>query len=275
MSHQIALSAWRLGDAHKSVGQAHCCYPTCPVGLHTVHCFVLPVRAAVHRPPWRRPGQSAPVDRCPGLAGRAVARGPRRPRLGGHSLCSGSGGVRHSRGVCVVAMLGMHSARICPSARDVQASTAAGVATLLLDAGADLTARVQLPPAAEVDSDDSSENPAPTGQRSGWTALHLACREGDVEMARLLTSRGAPVDAANGRNGQTPLHIAASALKPVVIDVLLSCRASVHSTNHLGRNALHEACRAMGCKGRRRDGVAVEAGPSRPSGRPRRQLFAN
>ncbi|GBO98313.1 Ankyrin-1 [Eumeta japonica] len=47
------------------------------------------------------------------------------------------------------------------------------------------------------------------GTPAGDTALHLAARRRDVDMARILVDYGAPVDATNGA-GQTALHIAAA-----------------------------------------------------------------
>ncbi|KAL2864012.1 ankyrin repeat-containing domain protein [Aspergillus lucknowensis] len=85
--------------------------------------------------------------------------------------------------------------------------------------------------------------------RNGFTPLHVAAREGDTEMTRLLLSYGSDVSAPD-RQRWTPLHRAVSPLGDVsaghlkVIDLLLEAGANVNSANPRGSTPLHVAIRA-------------------------------
>jgi ankyrin len=48
------------------------------------------------------------------------------------------------------------------------------------------------------------------GNRYGQTPLHLAAKQGNSELIRLLLEQGAVVDAAENAAGYTPLHTAAA-----------------------------------------------------------------
>ncbi|KAL8602489.1 hypothetical protein ACOMHN_066016 [Nucella lapillus] len=72
------------------------------------------------------------------------------------------------------------------------------------------------------------------------TLLHLACKEGYYEMAKLLLTRGAKVDA-KGVGGLTPLHWAAKAPRHQgIIELLLDNGADLYAKDDYGCMALGE-----------------------------------
>ena len=76
----------------------------------------------------------------------------------------------------------------------------------------------------------------------GMTALHWAARHGDVEMARLLITAGANVEAGTRIGRYTPLHLAGRAGGAGVVEALLAAGADVHAkTTNSGVTALHLA----------------------------------
>jgi ankyrin repeat protein len=79
-------------------------------------------------------------------------------------------------------------------------------------------------------------------QNSDWgcTPLHLAARDGRVDLVQLLIERGADVNARNHR-GATPLHYAASS-RPVSV-FLLENKARADVADESGRTPLHWAAR--------------------------------
>ena len=91
---------------------------------------------------------------------------------------------------------------------------------LLLDRGEDVTAQISF----------------------GWTVLHLAVREKDIdpEVVRLLLDSGADI-AAKGDQGDTPLHHAASHSGPEVVRLLLERGADVMARDDLKNTPLHAA----------------------------------
>lgn len=95
------------------------------------------------------------------------------------------------------------------------------VAALLADAGADLNSSCRS-----------------FGQKN--TALHLATLLKDVRMVKLLTGRGATVDAI-GRDGWTPLGLSARSGSPEVAKALLAAGASVFATSSNGKTPLEIA----------------------------------
>lgn len=60
--------------------------------------------------------------------------------------------------------------------------------------------------------------------KDGWDAFHIACRSGDVSMAKYLHSRHPDSVRAVSNNGRTPLHTAALHARNPVIKFLLATR---------------------------------------------------
>ncbi|KAG7306284.1 hypothetical protein JYU34_008884 [Plutella xylostella] len=75
---------------------------------------------------------------------------------------------------------------------------------------------------------------------SGDTALHLAARRRDVDMARILVDYGAAVDALNGA-GQTPLHIAAAEGDEPLVKYFYGVRANAGIADNEDRTPMHLA----------------------------------
>ncbi len=78
---------------------------------------------------------------------------------------------------------------------------------------------------------------------TGWgePPLHMACRRGKVEMARLLIEHGARVNMKS-RACLLPLHEAVRKGNDDVVTLLLGYGAAPNETNCLGLTALHIAC---------------------------------
>ena len=72
------------------------------------------------------------------------------------------------------------------------------------------------------------------------TPLHVAARGGHLQVAQLLTAKGAPVNACNAR-AQTPLHYAASKGQAAVAALLLSLGATVDAADFWEMTPLHYA----------------------------------
>ncbi|XP_068632382.1 serine/threonine-protein phosphatase 6 regulatory ankyrin repeat subunit B isoform X2 [Battus philenor] len=75
---------------------------------------------------------------------------------------------------------------------------------------------------------------------AGDTALHLAARRRDVDMARILVDYGASVDAVNGA-GQTSLHIAAAEGDEPLVKYFYGVRANAAITDNEDRTPMHLA----------------------------------
>lgn len=73
----------------------------------------------------------------------------------------------------------------------------------------------------------SIPSPLPRTQ-TGLTALHLAAKEGFVDIVEELISRGAHIDAPT-RKGNTPLHISSLAGHLEVVRLLLDAGANVNA----------------------------------------------
>ncbi|XP_030020883.1 serine/threonine-protein phosphatase 6 regulatory ankyrin repeat subunit A isoform X1 [Manduca sexta] len=75
---------------------------------------------------------------------------------------------------------------------------------------------------------------------AGDTALHLAARRRDVDMARILVDYGAVVDATNGA-GQTALHIAAAEGDEPLVKYFYGVRANAAIADNEDRTPMHLA----------------------------------
>jgi ankyrin repeat protein len=75
-----------------------------------------------------------------------------------------------------------------------------------------------------------------TGRRDGFTALHEASIEGNIEIAKYLLSLGAGIDAATP-DGTTPLMCAAAWANNEVVKLLLKSGADRTKTNFRGDTA--------------------------------------
>lgn len=76
------------------------------------------------------------------------------------------------------------------------------------------------------------------------TCLHLACREGHLELTELLLSKGWQVEARD-RLLNTPLHLACSRGHAPIVASLLRKRADTQAGDNAGRKAIHYACNAL------------------------------
>ncbi|CAM9425723.1 unnamed protein product [Lampetra fluviatilis] len=75
---------------------------------------------------------------------------------------------------------------------------------------------------------------------NGDTALHLASKKKDLELARLLIESGANIDVQNGE-GQTPLHIAAGEGDEVLLKFFHQVKANPNIVDKCDRSPLHIA----------------------------------
>jgi len=72
----------------------------------------------------------------------------------------------------------------------------------------------------------------------GWTPLHWVAYVGNVEVAQLLVSSGANVDAKDD-HGCTPLHLATEHERLGIVQLLVSCGADVNAKNQNRKTPLH------------------------------------
>ena len=79
----------------------------------------------------------------------------------------------------------------------------------------------------------------------GWTALMYAAALGQMEIAHLLISQGADVNAGD-RDGQTPLTIAANAGLTAMVLLLVEAGADVCAQDHYGNRPISYARNAKG-----------------------------
>lgn len=63
----------------------------------------------------------------------------------------------------------------------------------------------------------------------GLKALHVACREGSVDLVRLLIHHGAHINARDGHLGATPLHWAANEGHHPLVEYLITQGADVNA----------------------------------------------
>ena len=97
--------------------------------------------------------------------------------------------------------------------------------TVLLEAGADMMAR----------------------DNSGRTCIHLAAYKNNINIIRLLVSKGMDVNIQNSISGNTPLHmvcmVSPSNNKVETARVLLELGADINAQDIMGNTPLHQACR--------------------------------
>ena len=81
-------------------------------------------------------------------------------------------------------------------------------------------------------------------ERLGWTLLHAAAYSGNVELVKLLISRGADIDAiTNTKYKNTPLQTAMLTGQSAVARVLVEAGADVNHRQWEGFTVLHDAAR--------------------------------
>jgi ankyrin repeat protein len=78
---------------------------------------------------------------------------------------------------------------------------------------------------AEVDRRVKERTPTP---HEGWTALHTAAKEGQLDDVRLLLERGADPEAREAGDNTTPLHWAAARADVEIVRALLDAGADAH-----------------------------------------------
>jgi hypothetical protein len=74
------------------------------------------------------------------------------------------------------------------------------------------------------------------------TALHIAALEGNTDLAELLLTNNAPVNAADSKK-QTPLHLAMFSGNRTVAELLLDHGAEINARDLAGRTAMHLVAR--------------------------------
>jgi len=82
-------------------------------------------------------------------------------------------------------------------------------------------------------------------EQKGFTALHISAKYGTVRVARIMIKKGADVSIA-GKNGLTPLHVAAHYNHSAMVTLLLASKASPHSVAKVSHCLL---LRSSGCTG--------------------------
>ena len=81
--------------------------------------------------------------------------------------------------------------------------------------------------------------------KDGWNAFHLAAREGDMEILRLILKTSPQSCITKSKNGRTPAHIAALHGKLETLKFLKDeCRNSFNVTDSCGATPLADAARA-------------------------------
>jgi len=105
----------------------------------------------------------------------------------------------------------------------------------------DIFAAAALGDAAQVEHlIRGNSNLACATNSNGTTPLHWASKEGRTDVAALLLSQGADVNARD-QDGQTPLHETSSRDQSLVTELLLAHNADVSLENNHGQNAIQSA----------------------------------
>lgn len=78
-------------------------------------------------------------------------------------------------------------------------------------------------------------------ESDGSTALHVAAREGRLELITLLTEKGRMSPDVKDSNDQRPLHVAAKQNRRDAISKLLDAKADINATDLAGNTPLHVA----------------------------------
>lgn len=78
--------------------------------------------------------------------------------------------------------------------------------------------------------------------KEGYTALHFACQQGHVDLAKLLIAHGAKLETRNSKL-MTPLHLAAQNGHSSIAEMLLSKGAEINAKTLKDVTALHLAAR--------------------------------
>jgi ankyrin repeat protein len=77
--------------------------------------------------------------------------------------------------------------------------------------------------------------------KSGRTALHIACELGNLTVAGLLLKKGADIEARYNF-GRTALHVAGEAGREGVLDFLIKNGANIEAKDNVGRTVLQRVC---------------------------------
>ena len=78
--------------------------------------------------------------------------------------------------------------------------------------------------------------------KSGFTALHYACYNGNIKIIKLLVDNGADINITNN-NGLNILHLAAQGNQSTVIYYFIhKYKMNINSSDKLGNTCLHWAC---------------------------------
>ncbi|KAK3395214.1 hypothetical protein B0H63DRAFT_427281 [Podospora didyma] len=136
--------------------------------------------------------------------------------------------------------------RLLDLGADANAATAESGETPLLwaaDTGQGQVVRTLLLFFSRKQKNDEHQDLARAKNNKEETALHLAARDGNVEMALLLLEHGADVDARTTVMGETALHFAAKRADEIMLEVLLEHGADANAANEAGETAMYLAAR--------------------------------
>lgn len=81
----------------------------------------------------------------------------------------------------------------------------------------------------------------PLARESGWTPLHEACLQGNLEALKALLSMGAPLETKEPLNGGTSLHVACFNGHLELVKLLVAKGANVNARDREGWTPLSQA----------------------------------